>query len=75
MTLISYYVLGLMDELRVDDSVGGTPQIIWIKDGVDEPMEWTEDSVKIEIEKLKNGKSLSSRLWNIFPKQREDNTV
>lgn len=74
MTLICFYVLGLMDELRVDVSIGGTPQIVWIKDGTteDEILQLDYNSVETEIENLKNGKSLSNRLWNIFPPLEEE---
>lgn len=77
MTLISCYVLGLMDELGVDISVGGTPQIVLIKDKStdNEILQLDYDEVKREIEKLKNGKSLSNRLWNIFPTRQEENAV
>jgi len=66
-----------MDELRVDISIGGTPQIVLIKDKSteNEILQLNYDSVKNEIEKLKNGKSLSNRLWNIFPTRQEENTV
>ncbi len=82
MSSVCCYILGLINELQIDASVGGLPQIVWIKDNKEKGengfLQWDDESVKKVIEGFKNEDNkykLSNVLWNIFPTRQEENAV
>ncbi len=82
MSTVCCYVLGLINELQIDASVGGLPQIVWIKDKPEKDdngfLEWDKESIKKIIKGFKNednkGK-LSNVLWNIFEHYKPTQTL
>lgn len=76
-TLIVCFVLSLIDELQLDYSVGGLPQIVWIIDvtGKKEPniVQVPDDQILEILNSFREneGKSLSYNLWNIFTRSQE----
>ncbi len=73
MTVVVVYVLGLIDELQLDYTVGGLPQIIWIKnetEGNEHPLlqvyDDGEGGIKEALNKFKVNGKLSNKLRETF---------
>jgi len=72
MTIVSCYTLGLLNEIQVDYSVGGYPQIVWLKDNKKNKREkyiiqLDDQSILKILDSLRpeNG-GLADQLWRLF---------